>query len=113
MALAGSWLLWFALLLPLNTVTTYQPHKGEPEVMQVLRRAADTPVGYVGSAVMLHSKLSRGMTLPQVLKLTGSLGREVSAQPEIWAWADAGADEVQVELQGGRVTRWELKRAAA
>ena len=81
--------------------------------LRVLQQAARQPVGSVPNAVMLHSKLARGMTLPQVLKLTRSLGREVSAQPEIWAWADAGGDEVQVELQGGRVARWDLKRAAA
>jgi hypothetical protein len=81
--------------------------------LRVLQQAARRPMGSVASAVMLHSKLSPGMTLPQVLKLTGSLGREVSNPPEVWAWADAGGDEVQVELQAGRVARWELKRAAA
>ena len=81
--------------------------------LRVLQQAARRPVGSVANAVMLHSKLARGMTLPQVLKLTGSLGREQSTQPEVWAWADEGGDEVHVELQGGRVTRWDLKRAAA
>ena len=33
--------------------------------------------------------------------------------PEAWAWADDGGDEVHVTLQGGRVSAWELKRAGA
>ncbi len=81
--------------------------------LRVLRDAAGAPVGSVASAVMLHAKLQRGMNLAQVLKLTRSLGRRVRDEPETWAWADAGGDEVQVVLQGGRVSGWDLKRAGA
>ena len=79
--------------------------------VRALRDATGRPVGEVPNAVMLHSKLAQGMRLPQVLKLTRSLGRKLSTQPEAYAWADAGGDEVQVELSDGRVTRWELKRS--
>lgn len=79
--------------------------------LRVLREAAGAPVGSVGNAVMLNAKLGRGMRLPQVLKLTRSLGRQVSAEPEVWAWADAGGDEVRVTLQSGRVSSWQLVRA--
>lgn len=81
--------------------------------LRVLQQAARRPMGSVANAVMLQAKLQRGMSLPQVLKLTGSLGRAVSTEPEVWAWADAGGDEVQVTLQAGQVTAWELRRAAA
>jgi len=81
--------------------------------LRVLRQAAGSPVGSVANAVMLHAKLHRGMNLPQVLKLTRSLGRRVADEPETWAWADAGGDEVQVILHDGRVSSWELQRAAA
>ncbi len=81
--------------------------------LRVLRQAASRPVGHVANAVMLQARLQHGMRLPHVLKITGSLGRQVSEDPEIWAWADAGGDEVQVVLQAGRVTAWDLKRAGA
>ena len=81
--------------------------------LRVLRDAAGKPVGSVANAVMLNAKLHAGMRLPDVLKLTRSLGRPLSQEPEAWAWADEGGDEVRVTLQGGRVTAWELKRAGA
>jgi hypothetical protein len=81
--------------------------------LRVLRMAAGSPVGSVASAVMLHAKLQKGHRLPDVLKLTKSLGRRVgeSENPETWAWADEAGDEVQVHLQGGSVTDWQLIRA--
>jgi Flp pilus assembly protein TadB len=81
--------------------------------LRVLRQAAEAPVGQVASAVMLHSRLHSGMQLPQVLKITRSLGRRVADEPETWAWADAGGDEVHVVLRDGRISSWELKRAGA
>jgi hypothetical protein len=80
--------------------------------LRTLRAAAQKPVGTVASAVMVSTRLQKGMRLPEVLKLTGSLGRRVADEPETWAWADGGADEVQVVLHAGRVSTWELKRAA-
>ena len=42
--------------------------------MQVLKRAADRPIGYVASAVMLNAKLKPGVTLLHVVAMTRSLG---------------------------------------
>jgi hypothetical protein len=85
--------------------------------VRVLRMAGNRPVGTVASAVMLHSKLKAGMRLPEVLVLTRSLGRRVegdAASPrETWAWTDTGGDTVQLTLVDGRLTQWELQRAAA
>lgn len=85
--------------------------------LRALRDAARSPVGLVANAVMLHSRLRTGLRLPDVLRLTGSLGRRVEAQPapagdECWAWADAAGDEVEVLLRQGLVQSWQLKRAA-
>jgi len=81
--------------------------------MRVMRRAAERPVGYVESAVMLQSKLVRGMLLLDVMKLTGSLGRRVHpARDDVWAWADPGGVEVVVTFDDGRCSRWELRRPA-
>lgn len=82
--------------------------------LRVLRTAGSSPVGSVANAVMFNAKLNQGMRLPDVLKLTRSLGRRIgdSETPEVWAWADESGDEVQVQLQGGRVVGWQLARAA-
>ena len=81
--------------------------------VRALRQAAERPMGQVPSAVMLHAKLQPGMRLPQVLALTRSLGTRLTQEPEVWAWRDEGGDEVHVQLQEGRVTQWELRRAGA
>jgi hypothetical protein len=83
--------------------------------LRVLRTAGGNPVGLVPNAVMFNAKLQKGMRLPDVLKLTKSLGRRIgeTENPETWAWVDDGGDEVQVQLQGGLVTTWHLVRAEA
>jgi len=81
--------------------------------LRVLRIASARPVGSVSNAVMLNARLTRGMRLPEVLKLTRSLGRRVADEPETWAWADEGGDEVAVQLVDGRITSWTLKRNPA
>jgi hypothetical protein len=84
------------------------------QALRTLRIASQRPVGMVPSAVMLNARLDQGMRLPQVLRLTLSLGRRVGEEAgatEIWAWADEGGSEVHVHLQGGRVVQWALHRA--
>ena len=83
--------------------------------LRVLRMASGNPVGAVPSAVMFNAKLQKGMRLRDVLQLTRSLGRRIveTDTDETWAWADAGGDEVQVHLHGGRVTAWNLSRSEA
>jgi hypothetical protein len=79
--------------------------------LRVLRDAGRAPVGSLKSAVMFNARLSPGLRLPEVLKLTGSLGRKVSDEPETWAWTDSGGDAVHVTLTAGRVSAWALRRA--
>ena len=86
------------------------------QALRTLRAASQRPVGTVPNAVMLNARLDAGMRLPQVLRLTLSLGRRVGEEPEgreTWAWADDNGDEVRVQLQGGRVAQWALHRASA
>ncbi len=83
--------------------------------LRVMRRAAAQPVGSVGNAVMLHVRLKPGLQMMQVLPLAGSLGRRVDgggpqARHEVFEWADASGDRVRVELEGGRVSRFQLLR---
>jgi hypothetical protein len=80
--------------------------------LRALRLASRRPVGEVASAVMLQARLQTGMRLPDVLRLTHSLGRKLAEHPETFAWSDAGGDAVHVELRDGRVTAWQLHRSA-
>jgi len=80
--------------------------------LRAMRDAAAAPVGSVPSAVMLHSKLRQGLRLPQVLRLTGSLGRRVTVEPETFEWADTSGAVVRTEWQDGRLARWDLVRPA-
>lgn len=81
------------------------------KAMRVMRTAAAAPVGVVGSAVMLHAKLRRGMRLIEILPLTRSLGHKVADDPETFEWRDASGAAVRVQLQRGRCTDWTLSRA--
>ncbi len=101
---------WRGLVLAL-TVVVFWLLLQFSRALRVLRNAAGAPVGSVASAVMFNARLQRGQRLPDVLKLTGSLGRKVAAEPETWAWADGGGDEVQVTLVAGKVSDWRLVRA--
>lgn len=82
-------------------------------LMHVLKRAAERPIGYLDSAVMLNAKLKTGLNLLHVMALTRALGEQISprdSQPELFRWTDASDTAVICEFQDGRLARWELKR---
>ncbi|MDD2925178.1 glycerate kinase [Rhodoferax sp.] len=84
-------------------------------MMQVLKRAAQRPIGYVDSAVMLHARLRPGLTLMHVVAMTRSLGEPQSprdSQPELFRWTDASKSYVTAEFHGGKLRTWELVRPA-
>lgn len=96
---AGALVMW--VLLHFNRVLT------------VLRRAANRPIGFVDSAVMLNAKLTPGVNLLHIMALTRSVGELLSvrdAQPEVYRWTDASDSSVTCELLHGKLVRWELKR---
>ncbi|MFY8103859.1 MAG: glycerate kinase [Ramlibacter sp.] len=84
-------------------------------LMHVLKQAADRPVGYVASAVMLNAKLQAGMPLLKVIALTRALGElrsEPDAQPEVFRWSDTGGSQVTCTFANGRLLAWGLERPA-
>lgn len=82
--------------------------------LRVMQAAGAAPVGHVANAVMLHARLNTGMTLLEILPHTRSLGQKLSDPPaEAFAWTDANGDRVEVTLVHGRLTQWQLIRAAA
>jgi len=102
-ALAGGVIVMF-LLLHFN------------RAMQVLKRAADRPIGHVASAVMLNAKLKKGVTLMHVIAMTRALGELRSPkdeQPELYRWTDAGGSYVDAVFNGGKLQSWALTRPEA
>lgn len=85
-------------------------------LMTILKRAADRPIGYVDSAVMLNAKLKTGVTLMHVIAMTRSLGALRSPkdeQPEFFRWTDSGDSHVTCEFREGKLVQWTLVRPPA
>ena len=85
-------------------------------LMQALKRAANRPVGYIGSAVMLSVKLQAGWSLLHLVALTKSLGAlqtEKDAQPEVFRWTDNGGSYVDCTFVAGKLVGWALTRPAS
>ena len=99
---AGGLLMW--LLLHFN------------RTMAVLRKAADRPIGHVGSAVMLNARLQAGVSLMHVVAMTRSLGALQSPeneQPEFYRWIDGTRSHVTCEFHNGKLVKWVLERPSA
>ncbi len=82
-------------------------------MMQVLKRAAARPIGFVDSAVMLNAKLKPKATLLHVVAMTRSLGElrsEKNAQPEVFRWTDGSGSYVDCTFVGGKLAGHELTR---
>ena len=82
-------------------------------LMNVMKKAANRPMGYVGSAVMLNARLKPGVNLMHVMAMTQSLGERLSAenaQPEVYRWTDAGGSHVTCEFRNCRLVSWVLWR---
>ena len=85
-------------------------------MMQVLKRAANRPIGSVDSAVMLNAKIKPGATLLHVVAMTRSLGLLKSAkgaQPEVFEWKDGSQSVVTCTFVGGKLSHHELFRPQA
>lgn len=82
-------------------------------MVTVLSRAANRPVGHVGSAVMLNAKLKKGVNLMHVIAMTKSLGQRLSpenTQPEVFKWTDQGDSFVTCTFKDGKLTEWAMTR---
>jgi len=82
-------------------------------LITILKKAADRPIGFVGSAVMLNAKLKPGVTLMHVVAMTHSLGALQSPkdeQPELFRWTDGTDSHVTCEFRNGKLVSWKLFR---
>ena len=85
-------------------------------MMQVLKRAANRPIGYVDSAVVLNARLKPGLSLLHVIAMTRALGKlqsEKNAQPEVFCWTDSSDSQVSCTFVGGKLAQHELFRLEA
>ncbi|MFG6430979.1 hypothetical protein [Roseateles sp. LYH14W] len=78
-------------------------------LMRLMKQAGAAPMGSIGNAVMLNSKLHAGMKLVDLITLTGSLG--LKQAEETYIWRDPGGDAVEVVLKKGKLAEWRLIRA--
>lgn len=99
---------WKGLLLALSVIVFWLLLQFTRAV-RTLRHAGQRPVGHVDSAVMLQARLNHGMSIHEVIALTGSLGTKVGAADD-WQWSDPGGSVVVVHFRRGRVVRWSLAR---
>ena len=84
-------------------------------MMTILKRAANRPIGHVGSAVMLNARLKPGMTLLHVIAMTRALGKlqsEKEMQPEVFRWTDGSESHVDCTFVGGKLAHHALFRPA-
>jgi len=83
-------------------------------LVRVMRDAADSPLGQVDNAVMLHAKLHAGLPMAKVVALTKSLGRRADDDSrELYTWTDAGGASVSITFVNGRCASWDLTRPPA
>ena len=81
-------------------------------LVRVMRSAAESPLGHVDNAVMLHAKLQTGLPMAKVVALTKSLGRRADDDSrELYTWTDAGGASVSITFTDGRCASWVLARA--
>ena len=84
--------------------------------MSIMRKAANRPIGYVSSAVMLNARIKPKSTLLNVVAMTQSMGQLLSSQgeqPEVYRWTDASDSSVTGTFMDGKLQSWELTRPAA
>jgi hypothetical protein len=82
-------------------------------LVRVMRRAAESPLGQVDNAVMLHARLHVGLPMAKVVALTKSLGGRADNAREVYTWTDAGGASVTITFADGRCASWVLARPPA
>ena len=85
-------------------------------LVQIMKRASKSPIGYVDSAVMLNAKLKTGLSLMHVIAMTRALGQletEKAAQPEVFSWRDGTDSVVRCTFDAGKLQSWQLTRPEA
>ena len=80
--------------------------------VRVMQDAAQRPVGHVPSAVMFHAGLRPGLTMLQVVKSTGTLGKRAEGPADDWVWSDDGGVAAHLRFERGALASWRIERPA-
>jgi len=78
--------------------------------LRVMKKAADSPLAEVPSAVMFHAGLHGGMTMLQIVAKTNSIGRKVEGSDDDWRWSDPGGSSVCLHFEHGKLKSWQIER---
>ena len=113
LALVAGWMAygWQGALMA-ATLTVFWLLLQFSRALRAMKTAADSPLGFVASAVMFQSRLKPGLAMLQVVALTHSLGCKLGASGDVWRWADGGGNSVTLSFTDGRLTTWVLERPA-
>lgn len=79
-------------------------------LVRVMRSVAESPLGQVDNAVMLHARLHAGLPMAKVVALTKSLGHRSEDATEVYTWIDADGAAVAISFANGRCASWVLTR---
>ena len=72
-------------------------------MMQILKRAANRPIGFVDSA----------MHVVAMTRALGELRSPRDSQPELFRWTDGTQSHVTCEFHDGKLKKWDLVRPPA
>ena len=113
LALAAGWMAygWQGVLMA-ATLTVFWLLLQFSRALRAMKTAADSPLGFVASAVMFQSRLKPGLAMLQVVALTHSLGCKLGASGDVWRWADGAGNSVTLTFTDGKLTAWVLERPA-
>ena len=113
LALVAGWLAyrWQGVLMA-ATLTVFWLLLQFSRALRAMKTAADSPLGFVASAVMFQSRLKPGLAMLQVVALTHSLGCKLGASGDVWRWADGAGNSVTLTFTDGKLTAWVLERPA-
>ena len=113
LAFAAGWLAygWQGVLMA-ATLSVFWLLLQFSRALRAMKTAADSPLGFVVSAVMFQSRLKPGLAMLQVVALTQSLGCKVGESGDVWRWADDGGGGVTLTFTDAKLTAWVLERPA-
>lgn len=109
--IAGWWSYGWKGLVLAFTVIVFWAVLQFNRATRVLRNAGQRPKGQVDSVTMLQARLEPGLSLLEVLQITGSLG-EARGHDE-WGWRDPYGNEAVLVFRRERLVRWSVARAEA
>jgi hypothetical protein len=102
---------WQGLVLAL-TVIVFWTILQFNRATRVMRNAAQRPIGTIDSVAMVQARLDTGLTLLEVLPITGSLGVKLNDRDE-WQWTDVAGNDIVLVFRRGVLVRWAVARAEA